>query len=165
MKVEMSSRSMNDQASLNEKWASEIRHTIEGHLPTEFVCLEPWRWSRERGWRKDEIYAVVRRETFAVNAQIVIPPIPGTQFKFTTLAVENLPALAGNSDTVYRFIHGHEALRQLAIELKLALAWFEKFDSPNRCLEYLQSDQTRNPGSVAYKYCSDYLKALPTETC
>jgi hypothetical protein len=138
----------------------EIASTIAAGLPPTFVRSEKWSWRRDHGWRTDHIYAVVRQLTVAVNADVCLPPEPGSGFDFKTLAVVNLPALAGATDALYRFAHGRRLISNLAIHLELALKWFDQFQTPQDCLNYLEADRDSNPQAPAYKYCHRYLSAL-----
>jgi hypothetical protein len=149
------------EADMNrEPLITEIASTIAAGLPPTFVRSEKWSWRRDHGWRTDHVYAVVRQLSVAVNADVCLPPEPDSGFDYQTLAVVNLPALAGATDTLYRFAQGARLVSNLSTHLELALKWFDQFQTPEACLSYLVADRDRNPQSPAYKYCRRYLSAL-----
>ena len=134
---------------------------VIGTFGDAFQRVEDTLWIRKLAeWKTDRIEAVPRREMIVVSAYVVIPPRPGTDFEFTSIAFTNLPLLSGNPSGVYRYSEGQRLLARLDADFNLVEPWFERLSTPGKCLDFVLSDKSANPESPASKYHRKYLEDL-----
>ena len=129
----------------------------------EFRRVEDTLWTRDKGWRTERIEAVPRKETFVVSANVVIPPRQGTPFEFSSICSVNLPILAACSDGAYRYSEGESLLSRLESDIELSADWFRRFDTPAKCLDFVQNDDEQNPESPSSQHCCEYLQKVLSE--
>jgi hypothetical protein len=128
-----------------------------------FVQQRRCQWSRKADWKEDAVIVVPRGLNFMINLAVWLPPEPGSQFDAQPLAFTNLPHVLGRTDACYRypawFRSAKRAVGMAKKDLEMGIKWFDSFDSPAKCLEFVLKGGMV-PGSPAYNYCKLYLEGV-----
>ena len=121
-------------------------------------------WMREWGWKQDRVDLHILLRGVLINLYVLVP-IHGSTDEYDTLAVEGLGHVIGRERPDLPFgLLGvtRRFARNLGSALGRGLAWYERFDTRAKCLQYVKSGGVA-AGTISYSSVEATLVNLSSE--
>lgn len=115
-------------------------------------------WIRKWGWKTDSV-SIIKKwgNSICINFAVYIPARNGSDLIFEDIAIDNLFQMLGYGNSlscieVPTFVFFFRSFKKKILNaMKKGLPWFEQFDTPQKCWQYVQ-DNTRKPNIPAWGY-------------
>lgn len=141
------------ETEITSFWAKHCFHYVGDH-----------EWLRRWGWKTDRIRINPKGDyNIIINFEVLIPPIPKTNFDFDDVGIINLAVLSNRPGKDFHFPtfswSYSRFIKRIMSDMPLAVDWFSRYDTPKLCLDHLLTPHV-NPNSVGFKYREDFLRSL-----